>query len=250
MWLVLCMSKDVSTLWAYQGLKARGLEPLELVTIEMLGQGVRWEHRLGSDGVFVDITLGDGRRINNDLVSGVLNRLSWVPSEHLPHVHPGDREYATQELLAFFTSWLNALPRPVLNRPRPPGLSGQLRHVSEWVWMASKAGLPTPDYRQSSCGYVAQLDFEKKAVPINTPVTTVIVVEGHVVGAQAPLHIREGCRSLAELARTELLGIEFAEGQAGPWTFVGATTFPDLRLGGQEFLDALTSVLRGEWKEN
>lgn len=246
MWLVLCMSKDVSTLWAYQGLKARGLEPLELVTDETLGPGVRWEHRLGADGVFVDITLNDGRRINNNRIRGVLNRLLWVPSEHLRKVNQGDREYATQELLAFFVSWLYALPRPVLNRPRPPGLSGQLRHGSEWVWMASKAGLPTQDYRQSSRDYVAEMGFEKRVVPINTPVSTVIVLEGHVVGAPAPLKIREGCRSLAELARVELLGVEFAEGQAGPWTFVGATTFPDLRLGGQDLLDVLTSVLRGE----
>lgn len=250
MWLVLCASNDASAIWAYQSLKTHGLAPLELIRAEMLEYGVRWEHRLGIDGVFVDISLEDGRRFRSDIIRGVLNRLLWVPSQHLIQVYPGDREYATQELLAFFMSWLYALPQPVLNRPTPQGLSGQWRHVSEWVWLASKAGLPTPYYRQSSRDNIVELGVERKLVPINTPVNTVVVIDGHVVGVKAPLDIREGCQRLAELAKTELLGVEFAQGPAGPWTFVGATTFPDLRLGGQALLDVLLSVLKGGPEEN
>lgn len=250
MWLVLCASNDAAALWAYQGLKARGLAPLELVKAEMLEYDVRWEHRVGAEGALVNITLSDGRKIRSDTIRGVLNRLLWVPSEHLLQVHPGDREYATQELFAFFMSWLYALPQPVLNRPSPRGISGQWRDVSEWVWLAGKAGLATPDYRRSSRDYIVKMGVERRVVPIDTPVNTVIVVERHVVGAPAPPDIRESAQRLAELARTELLGVEFADGPAGPWTFAGATTFPDLRLGGQALLDVLASVLKGELEEN
>lgn len=249
MWLVLCASNDVSAIWAYQGLKIRGLTPLELVTLEMLEYGVRWEHRLRADSVSIDITLADGRRIRNDNISGVLNRLLWVPSEHLLLVHTSEREYATHELIAFFTSWLYALPKPVLNRPTPQGLSGRWRHVSEWVWLASKAGLPTLDYRQTCHDDIPKMYVEGRIVPIGTPVKTIIIVEGHVVDELAPPDIREGCKRLAELTRTELLGVEFADGPAGPWTFAGATTFPDLRLGGQELLDVLAYVLKCEPEE-
>jgi hypothetical protein len=250
MWLVLCTSNDVAALWAYQGLKAGGLAPLELVRAEVLAYSVHWEHRLGADGVHVAITLADGRRIRSDTLRGVLNRLSWAPPEHLVMAHPGDRDYATQELTAFYLSWLYALPGPVLNQPTPQGLSGQWRHVSEWVWLASKAGLPTPEYRQSSHDYLDEMGVERRLVPTSTPVNTVLVVAEHVVGAPAPPDILKGCQRLAELSRTELLGVEFAAGSAGPWTFTGATPWPDLRLGGQALLDVLASVLRGEVEKN
>ena len=55
-------------------------------------------------------------------------------------------------------------------------------------------------------------------------------------------HIRQGCRRLAELSHTALLGVEFTTSSAGPWTFAGATPMPDLRLGGEALLDALASA--------
>jgi len=250
MWFLLCASNDVPALWVHQGLKAHGLAPLELVTDTMLGRGARWDHQLGADGVVIDVTLADGRRIRNDTVRGVINRLLWVPSEQLLRGHPSDREYATQEFYAFFMSWLYALPRPVLNRPTPRGLCGQWRHMSEWIWLATKAGLPTPEYRRSSRDYILEMDESSRIVPIGTPVNTLIVVKGHVVGVPAPSSICEGCQRLAEFARTELIGIEFTDGPTGPWTFAGATAFPDLRIGGEALLDMLISVLKGELEEN
>jgi hypothetical protein len=41
-----------------------------------------------------------------------------------------------------------------------------------------------------------------------------------------------------------LLGIDFAMSAVGaPWEFAGATPLPDLRLGGEPLLDALTMAL-------
>ena len=124
MWLVLCASTDPSALWAYEGLVARGLKPVELVTAEVLAYSLRWEHRLSVRGSSIDITLADGRRINGDGTKGVLNRLQWAPSEHLMAAAPEERQYASQEIYAFLMGWLYSLPQPVLNRPTPQGLSG------------------------------------------------------------------------------------------------------------------------------
>ncbi len=250
MWLILCNPNDASVPWAYEGLMSRGLVPLELVSSETLAYGVRWEHRLGNFGAFVEITLVDGRTIRSDQINGVLNRLVSAPSQHLLLIQPADREYVSAELTAFFMSWLYALPHPVLNRPTPQGLSGQWRDVSEWILMASRAGLPTPNYRRSSRDYLLEMSAERTSSPAFTLDSTVIVVRGHVVGASAPDHICKGCRCLAELAGTELLGIQFTSSPTGPWTFVGATTHPDLRLGGNLLLDVLTSVLKGETEDD
>jgi hypothetical protein len=181
----------------------------------------------------------------SDTVQGVLNRLLSVPPEPLRWAAPADRDYATQELTAFYLSWLYALPQPVLNRPTPQGLCGQWRHVSEWVWLASQAELPVPDYRQSGRDLIDERFSERRLVASGTPVHTVLVVAGQTAGAAAPSSILAGCRRLAELADTALLGVEFAPGSAGPWTFAGATPFPDLRLGDEALLDILATALAG-----
>lgn len=246
MWLVLCASSDHSALWAYRGLQVRGLTPLHLISAEMLAYSLRWEHRLQGNGVSLRFTLPDGRIIRSDEVQGVLNRLTYVPISHLQLANPSDREYAAQELLAFFMSWLYALPQPVLNRPTPQGLCGRSRHASEWVWLASHAGLPTPRYRQTSHGddRMNAARLAGKLVPSGTPVVTLIVVKGQVVGAPAPPAVVSGCRWLAELAESDLLGVEFAQAPTR-WTFAGATPVPDLRLGGSAVLDALALALKG-----
>jgi len=246
MWLVLCTAMDASALWASQGLQARGLEPLECVSAEMLAQSQCWEHRVDTQGAAIDITLADGRHIRNEAIQGVLNRLVCVPFEPLRLAHPADRAYASQELTAFCLSWLHALPSPVINRATPQGLAGQWRHRSEWLGLAAHAGLPTPLYRETSEDPRDERDGQGRLVPPDTPVQTVFLVADQVVGATLPCHIRYGCRRLAELSHTALLGIEFATGPAGPWTFAGATPMPDLRLGGEALLDALASALRGQ----
>ncbi|HEY0323792.1 MAG TPA: hypothetical protein VGC66_22760 [Pyrinomonadaceae bacterium] len=243
MWLVLCSNDDLSALWAYQGLKERGLAPMELVSAEVLAHSLRWEHRLGADGTYTEITLPDGRTINNRSTRGTLNRLQAFPG-YLLRARASDRLYATQEFTAFFMSWLNALPAPVLNRPTAQGLSGPWRHISEWVWLASRASLPVPRYAETSREWTAQALYSGRLVPANTPVETIIVVAGQAVCERAPAEIREGCIQLSRLSETELLGVEFVVSETGLWTFVGATPFPDLRLGGQMLLDELFSALK------
>jgi hypothetical protein len=245
MWLVLCPADDESALWAYQGLQLRGLEPLELVTTEALASGVLWEHRVGADGACISIRLADGRSIRDADVRGVFNRLVFAPSESLLLIHPVDRDYVQQELHSFFLSWLHALPRPMINRPSPTGLSGQWRHISEWIYLAARAGLPAPYYRQSSRDFTDGLGVAGR-LPTAGPVHTVISIGGTLVGAPVPPSIGDGCRRLAGLAGTALLGVEFTMGPDGEWTFAGATPRPDLRLGGEPLLDALARALLDE----
>jgi len=49
-WLLLCAADDVPALWAATRLTARGLDPLVVLTPELLHYSFRWEHRLHSHG--------------------------------------------------------------------------------------------------------------------------------------------------------------------------------------------------------
>lgn len=244
MWLVLAGLDDLSALWAFQGLKAHGLLPIELITAEMLAYSLRWNYRLGKQGSSTEIALADGRTIKTENIKGVLNRLTSFPSDHLQIAQPVDREYAVQEFMAFAIGWLYALPQPVLNQPTPQGLSGRWRHASEWAWLAMRAGLPVLPYRQGSREQPSTV-----SAPFglsNAPTASVIVVGGQVLGEALPIHVVEGCRQLASLAETALLGIEFVPSAGLPWVFAQATPLPDLRIGGSALLDVLALLLRQE----
>jgi hypothetical protein len=246
MWLVICSGQDASAVWAYHGLRMRGLNPVELITTDMLTTNARWQHTVGIDGANINITLADGRVIDNRNVRGVINRITHVPLQHLSGAP--DFEYATQEYTALFMSWLRALPGPIFNDVDCQGLSGAWRHASEWVWLANQAGLPTTSYTQSSHDDVDDTVQLRRILPEGTPTTMAITVGDRVFGPNLPPAISRACRELARLARTPLLGIELAIGNSpDSWTFAGATPMPDLRLGGEALLDTLAvSLFQGQ----
>jgi hypothetical protein len=247
MWLVLCESTDAPANWAYQGLKDRGLEPIERVTADVLAQA-RFVHRIGGQGVNVEIDLPDGRKLLSDRIRGTLNRLMYPPQASLLLIDPVDRDYVVQEMTAIYMSWINALPGQVMNPATPQCLSGHVRHISEWIWLAGKAGLPAPIYRQSSRSPSAHYSVNVRLPGTPRELATVFIVGQYRVGAVAPQHIIEGCHKLAEISRTPLLGIEFSVGAGNEWAFAGVTTFPDLRAGGHALLDALAASLKDGWR--
>ena len=231
--LLLCEPSDVSALWAWRALRARGMQ-LELVTSDALAASVRWEHRLRRGPPFTRIDLVDGRRLDSRELHGVVNRLVAPP--RLPAaVTSGDRDYAAQEMWALWTSWLAGLPEPMLGRPAPQSLCGPYLHISEWLMLAVGAGLRTPPWRGDATG------FEDGPVAARPSVTTLIVVAGAVVGRPAPAPIVVGAQALAREVGGSLLGLAFDPS----WTFLGATPLPDLRRGGDPLLDVLTRVLGG-----
>jgi len=244
MWLVLSSANDISARWAYHGLKKRGLDPLEMVYAEALPFSLSWEHRVSADGAVIKLRLPDERLIEGGSIRGAINRLIAVPS--LQVAHSPDGEYATQEFSALFLSWLYALPGPVINRATPQGLCGQWRHLSEWVWLASRAGLPVASYKQSSRDLINEAVIERRLFPMGTPTRTVIVINGAVCGEGVPDIIREGCARLSQLSGTALLGLEFVQRSDENWVFAAASPMPDMRYGGEELLDRLASILTGE----
>ena len=266
MFLILCHTNDVSATWVYQQLVKRGFPSIHLLTAEALAYALRWEHRLEADNISVTIDLAQGLTIETSNVQGVLNRLCFVPTEHLATASPKDREYAAQELFSFFLSWLHSLPCPVLNEPTPHGLGGRERRLPEWLWLAAQAGLKTPRYVNavdqafrvdgSATGWWARLAdgsegpfqpltaslCQSSAIELVEPVRgslhSVLVIGDHVIGSGLPDEVRQGCRRLAVASQTALLGIEFIQASDGELTFWKATPFPDLR-GGEPVLEAL-----------
>jgi hypothetical protein len=240
-YLVLCSDTDAPALWAHQKLRDAGLAPIELVTSVSLALAKTWEHRLGAEGVCLNIDLGDGRTFCSSCIRGVLNRLFSVPQELISRAVAEDREYASGELGALYLSWLSALPG-VINRPTPHGLVGSWRHASEWALLAAQAGLNTMPYRQSNATR-AEHGYASLAPP-GTAVRSVIVFQGELYGMSVSCEVRHACRNLAQSAATDLLGVDFFDSENGTRMFAHATPIPDLTLGGNELVAALAHALQ------
>jgi hypothetical protein len=220
-------------------LKARGLRPVEIITAESLVYSNCIEHRVATNDTSTQICLADGRAINSASVCGTLNRLHFLPTAHLSAANRIDREYAQQEIYALFLSWLEALPGVTLNSPAPRGLCGAWRHPSEWNRLSSQAGLKTAAYRQgTSLGQAAPVPLP------NDQTASVIVLDQQCFGTEAAANIRQSCIKLAQASQVKLLEVNFSVNSNGEWFFSGATPLPEIRLGGEPFLDHLCEALK------
>jgi hypothetical protein len=238
-WLLLCNSTDRSALWAASRLRERGLQPLIVLTPELLHYSFHWEHRLRRDGVStVAFTLADGRRIDGRSIDGILNRVPVVPAHLLQHLVEADRAYAQQEWTALHMSWMAALGVPVLNLPVMEGLCGAWRHRSEWAWLAGQAGLDVDVYVQAVPSAAAPAETDREAPPVRT----IIAIDGRGIGGHLDEGLADACGRLGVLAKTRILGVDL---DAQTAAFVSASPLPDLRTGGEPLIDALASALRG-----
>jgi hypothetical protein len=216
MWLVLCHPYDAAAHWAAAGLRARGAAPIRVVHPEELAQWCRWEHRIGSGGVRSRLVLADGCVVDDDGIRGVLNRLGSLPPG--PLIGPEDQAYVAQELRALFWSWLASLRVPVVDPPGPHGFAGP-GHVSEWLLLAARAGLPTPVYRVGSADPAPAMESmygESALLAAGSPRRSVVVAGDQVFGDLPPGAGRRrtaaACVRLAAAAGAFLLGVDFAAG--------------------------------------
>jgi hypothetical protein len=241
-WLILAERGDEVASWAYSGLLDRGLDPIEIITPELLAYGRRWVHRLTADGVSTDIELADGRRVVSTEVRGVLNRLAGPFGPDLRFT-AADRDYARHEMTALVTSWLTALDCPVLNRPPGHGVSGPWRHVSEWRALAVRSGLPIVPYQCTGSGTPAEDPWGP--LPPGGVLTTTLIV-GDAMVDPPPASLVDGCRRLTRLADADLLGLTFVVDDRQRWAFLNATPMADLSAGGTPLLDLLAVALGGK----
>jgi hypothetical protein len=228
-WLVLADDGDEGAVWAVDGLRHVGLDPVELFTPDALGGG-RWAHRLGRGGNGVEAHFPDGRVLRSRATRGVLNRLTGRPPTSLQSGRAADHAYAAQEWHAFVLGWMQAFEGPVVNRASPRGLCGAWRYLGEWRLLAHRAGLAAAPYRTGS--------------PPDTASTRALVVGRDAFVPERLAGSGAEFVRLASLARTPLLDV-YLSVEDGRAAVVGGSPLPDLRAGGEAALAALARLLTG-----
>ena len=239
-YLMLCHDYDAAAFWLHERLSAvDGLDG-ELIRASDLDLARAWTHRLGDDHSSLAIELANGRILRGEAFDGVLNRLITAPGSLARFAADEDRDYADAEAIAFAMSWLAALPH-VLNPPTPQGLSGAWRHITEWLVFAGRAGLATPAYRQTENDPFAM--GHGSLAPADKSRVSILVLDDELFGEPPGAEIGAACRRLAKLAGDEIISVDLFEATPGRWLFAHASSWPDLRIGGEPLVRALARRL-------
>jgi hypothetical protein len=246
-WLIVSQEHDEAARWAANELPGAGIEPVHHVTDTNL-LSATWEHRVSMEGCSTMLALADGRAIDSREIRGTLNRLVQAP---VPALAFEDRQYGFHEMSALVMSWLASLPGPILNPPDTRGLAGAWRWPSKWAMLAAEAGLAAAPVTVDTDRELPASGDSWIAWPPHAPVAEDVIVVGEAVFAIEPLaeSTIDGCRRLACVAQTPLLGLVFSCATCGETPMlIGATPLPDLRAGGSGLIEALADALKRDEK--
>ncbi|MBB4717111.1 hypothetical protein BJ965_006993 [Streptomyces luteogriseus] len=236
MWLILCDPTDPVGNWARQGLRDRGLTPVELVTPDDLLYSTQLDHRVERSVAGFRVRLADGRTFADSDITGALNRVVRAPIAPLALASEADTLYAKSELSALMLSLLMCIAPVAVNQPSARGFCGAWRSAAEWTLLAARAGLPVrPRSLSSHAG---------SEPPGPAATHTLVVFRESVFGGEDVQDLIPACVQLANLAGTDLLEIGLYRDSRSV-TFTRATPLPDLRLGGDPLLDHLHSHFYG-----
>jgi hypothetical protein len=249
MLVVLSTAVDANALWFVVRARRDGAD-VTAVTDTRLAFARRRSHRVDDDGATTAVTLEDGTLLDDETVTGVLNRLTAPPDAAWSAVpDEAERMYAAAELSAFTLSWLSGLRCPVRNRPDPSFLAGRPVEPIVALAAARAAGWPCPDLDLDTAadpdtGEALFRAAARLAGPGARAVTAVLL-DGVVTGPIGlPDEISGPAPAVAAAlgATEQLLGATFAAGPLG-WWFAGVTPTPPLRVGGERLLGELLTVL-------
>ncbi|WP_018621127.1 hypothetical protein [Spirosoma luteum] len=232
MLLILCHLQDVDAVWLCQRLRQTDPDrPVLILSMDELLFAREVRHTLGREGNDFSITLQNGRRIEKDDVSIVINRLYHLDPVVWKQTDPRQYQYVSQEINALYLSLLHTLGADRLyNPPTPVSLGGRHLAPAECQLLAARAGLPIPPEWPPP--------ESPQSVGPAIPDARVLVLDGQLLGSVPPGITAEACLTLAQQSGANLLELHFMR-QDATCVFVGATVFPTFHHYGDELIHLL-----------
>ncbi len=254
MLVILCHPDDAPALWLDRELKAMDVKGTAVVSVEQLVYSRSITHVLTGSTEHGTIRLADGRVLRAEAITGLINRVRYVPTQHFGGASPADRDYAAAELHAFLLAWLNGIAGRVLNPARPLALGGGNDDLAAIRHYAAAAGLPTRAWHESTRGGnggvrgagAADTPGAGLVTPVDAAATAthvVTVLDHRIFGSLVPADVQAGCRRLAVYLGSPLLQVAFSRSSAGGLQFAHATARVDFHLGGRPLAAAIAKAV-------
>ena len=153
----------------------------------------------------------DGTPYRSSEIRGMLVRLPAVLATDLPHIVVSDRDYVASEMTAFLVYWLNALSKPILNRPTPRSLLGPGWFPEHWIYHAAQAGMqvrPMSRAIQFTSGQLTSLGHPAWPEHDGSFTELTVIAGAHCFG-DVEQGLAEKARILATAAGTGLVKFRF-----------------------------------------
>jgi len=93
MTVILCHASDPAALWLGTSMRQLGLE-VDVVTVEQLVFSRRIVFRMNDAGDSGSVELAGGRLLRPEAISGLINRVRYLPTQHFERAQPRERAYA------------------------------------------------------------------------------------------------------------------------------------------------------------
>lgn len=242
MWLILANALDPAGPWLAAGLSARLFTPVIRITELDLGHAQIWEHFVDRDRSWFRLQLADGRWIDSHQITGVINRLHQSPFARMAAQHGPEHSYAVHEIAALLIGCLARANCLILNSPSGHGLHGDCRQPSEWLALATAAGLTVQSPLYRSPDGASATDSDNTA-----PDQRLLIIAENVIhlgpADAVPPSIRCAAIQLAATAQTPLLELHFMQDEFAHWIFHRAQACADLLTAGDAALDAIASLV-------
>jgi len=234
--LIIADQGDLPAQWLQAMLRQRLPVPVELLSPAQLVYAPAIIQRLATEGGQSGFRLWNGVQFDFASVSGVINRITSLPLEHLGRAEQGDQGYAAGELHAFLLGWLASLECPVLNPPAPEWLAGPWHSEISALHLAAQAGLR---------GEARLLDPSSEGARLLVDGAGAgevhFVLDDQLIGPVVDVRHRDSLIAFAHGWGARLLQVETRKEGGERW-FLRATSLPDYRLGGSALVHAITRV--------
>lgn len=229
---ILLNNDDGPGLWLARWLRRKKANEVKVISAEELLFASSFSCGFHNGQAFFSLSLQSGFLFSNTTVSTVLNRINYLPSQHLAYFKEEDRNYVQAEQQAIFTFLFSILPNPVFNSSSSLGLSGAFRTQWSWQLLAKRAGLS-----------IAEMIYTgKKLYSSRTQSETFFVlVFGEKCYSQSPHltdKLTEQLQRLRCLCSEKIIEVELSANSSGVF-FKTATTKPNFTQINESFLHDL-----------
>lgn len=231
----LCNPDDITARMFVAKLRRRHGVDAQIITPQELVYAPDMQHLLDGPEVYSAVTLKTHGMLDSASITGLVNRVDFLPDAHLVTVSPTDRTYMQQELLAIWSSWISALPCPVINRPTATSMVGPVYHPAIWHHYAAAVGLPVAQMTYNT-------DLPDPVTPV--PLQSVIVCQGTCYNALLPTDLFSACSELAAYVGLDMVELFFGSGTRGI-VFSYASPIPDLSRATTDLITQVAHVFEG-----
>lgn len=237
MFWMLLHADDTPGLWLYRRLRQRGVA-LELVTMDEWFCNQSFTLTMDETTAHTQLQLQDGRHWDLVQTQAVMARVCTMPTVAWQLFAESEKDYVAQEWQAIFMAWADLMPM-LFNQPTPMGLSGRNRSAGEWLQLADSVGFETvPFFYDSASGAGGQPNLNPSRR------LELLLYRGRCYGQTAvlPESIAGKAVALQAASGEHLIGVSLYPSTTG-FVCTGVTTHPDLRLGGDAFVETILTDL-------